>query len=520
MQTQMGCSATNRFLISICCCLIVACAADLQPEEIAGYALRLCGEPTLIQDNVTSVSSMINLIEYFENMPSDDGLANCRNKYLDRLDQLRTILTTNNEDGCSRKKISSIQENYVDYISSIKEDEESDALVVFFLHYAYKVSSVCKQKLLSVLKKRPLTFMTDDDQVAEHETLDNLDAFLHQFGSIFNLTTLKTGYSDFYVPWKLLDLGWDDAKPVKRNVFSDIQDDLSDLLNGFGNNNIGEVQSPRVSIKSPGANQFRSMQHACRVIYKPVYSKLVLPIIELARLGLYEDNEPLLKEIDVNKNLKRLFGLAQFCETILPIEAFQDESTKKVGKVVAVSGDTAAELRNTQSEALDNDEFAEPEHDIVRDPVDLSLAELDELDPLADNKSSMRLIETIVSNCKKQDKVIGNMMSSIATKTELDTKPRLLISFTDKGLSGNKSTVEIEIEAARAVNLVRKKRGFLEESFGTRATALAIFLYYIVSVIRLIVDSFEKAFLAKEVKKGQFRVALWVDDNPEAGESD
>lgn len=446
---------TKTILIVLLALGLTICAvqaAKLSTEQVASLAKRICKEPKKHQDDLTSVSSMMQLIDYFEDMPAKDK---CRDRYLSSFRFLQVVLSVGNENVCGNEKVSLLEDFNRRYISTTHRDkhnqresslEAPETVKVFFVHYANKISSVCKESLTKVMEDSQRMFAGQDGQAANMENVDNiLQGFLHSFA----LNPAKNGYKDLIMPWDLID-AFHVSEKKKKFLPTD----------AMVNDGVSRARIPvRLSIQVNGARNLWTMQEACATYLKPDYSKLALPVMRLLNLGLYESNEPMARQLSEDKNLRRLFNVVQICETVLPIEAFQEDSLKE-GKIVAISSEKAAELRADKPSPIQHPDTSHVTNQ-QKVPERQSFIGLDEIQTLVDPAEAVLLAKSIKVNRIEHEGAIKRILSigSNLIKSNVQTKAGHFLSLISPV---NKNMVtEIEVEDTTDVAPRRKKRALL-----------------------------------------------------------
>lgn len=106
------------------------------------------------------------------------------------------------------------------------------------------------------------------------------------------------------------------------------------------------------------------LKHHCHYNLKPIYSKLILPIIPLSKLGYSIKGERFKIELVAlkdNDRVKYWYGAAQLCELVLPIQFYENSSLEQEDMVL-LSKKEADELVSQRKSTLDG-------HDMVLDTV-------------------------------------------------------------------------------------------------------------------------------------------------------
>lgn len=459
---------------------VVTCYLGIAACDVADHAETMCKAPEKSQMNgeqITGISNMLNLIEYFEQLPTNHDLSDCRDKYIGSMSLLKKVLTTGNDNACGDEKVTQIENFNKKYISTALNDFEMQrkenlkapkVIRRFFMHYGFKINSICKESFMDKVEKDQVFF---SDVYGNRANSTSLSELSKGFQDIFKIDLKKHGYKDLISPWKMVD-----SFPVKKK-------DMKFLHGAFVENGSHLTRSPaRLSIRVKDGENVESIKDTCRELLEPQYSDLGLPILRLTSLGLYEEGDVLSKRLATDENLRRYFGVIQVCETFLPIEIFEDKSLKS-GKIVAITTDMAVEMRaNTpvKKHSVDSDQPSLPE----QVPVVLPIVGLDELESLADANSAKKLARTIESNRESQEGMFKRLMSmsSSAMKTQIKSKASRIFSLSSH--SGNQVVGELEVEGVpeSSGELERTKRSLFDVFF-----PLMVVIYAIGAVIYWII---------------------------------
>lgn len=455
--------------------ILVLCVAAAAAAEISDLAERICRDPENAPDDLVSVSVMRQLIDYFEDLPAKDKLTECREHYLSSFRKMLFVLDIGNENVCSDDKLSLLEDFNEKFLSTTNRDKHNqdqndfqapEAVKVFFMHYANTISTVCKRSLAAAIEQNPLVFADRDGKPAD---LGSVDQLLHNFLATFALEPAKNGYKDLILPWKLVDSFR--SSSTGRRFMQDVAI----------NDGVSRTRLPvRVSVRINGAANLWTIQEACAKQLKPDYSKLALPVLRLINLGLYEAQEPLAQQLTADKNLVRLFNIVQICETLLPIEAFQDDSLAE-GKIVAISSKRAAALRASKPSLQATVNEPSEQQDA---PESQSLQELDVIQSLADPAEARRLTEIIKLNRVEHETVVKRIlkMGSNLIKSKVQTKAGELMSLIHP-VYKNLET-QLEVEGSTEANPGRKKRSVILAgvAIGVIAVALMSQVFQLIAV--------------------------------------
>lgn len=117
----------------------------------------------------------------------------------------------------------------------------------------------------------------------------------------------------------------------------------------------------KLIIKTKTNDVLRDLIRTCKQKFKPIYDKLIMPLIKLSNLGYNYRGELLareLEELKTNKLVKRWYNIVQTCEAFNNIEIYEDKDLHLGDDRQAftfISGAEAEELRKRNASVTDTD---------------------------------------------------------------------------------------------------------------------------------------------------------------------
>lgn len=436
---------------------------DPQPIEsnnVRQLLADICWNGNVNKENkqISRISTIITLAEYLEALkPSveeqtdlDANLYNCLLYYSASIRELNEIVTVGYENVCSDQKVSLIEDFHNDYISTTTNDLENrrelnkDApqlIKLFFMHYAMEVSAVCKRSLINNL---------------EWDLKDKFDEQDYQFGSGRILERVSAGmakyfadsmvddYDDVVIIWDLID-----------TPMYDQDDNNNDDINPLTNEPI------KLYIKTRDISTVVRMQQSCATKFKPVYEKLIAPIVRLSDMGYSNKGQQFtreLQELRENKIVQRWYNLTQICEAILPIKFFQD-STLELGDTVVIEREEARKL--AAFEQHQSSDISTIEAAIVYDPTTNSMEGIDVLEAVSTTEAQT-LVKKVKTNMSSRERALQRMLVHVTKSFKGPNLVHLFFSYKSRkpiSISRSKSSGANELSSSKLSSTARDETG-------------------------------------------------------------
>lgn len=258
-------------------------------------------------------STIVRLDNHLENS------FGCDSKTLAAVTDLRYLVEASPDNACSEEKIRMFKIYHDTYIRKNYNVPDliyptAQALEIFFKAYALEVSAICKKALLENVKTTLNDRFTDSDYHFNNPEL--LNAISNVFSSHFPKVSPASDYDDVILVWDFIEkfMAKDNVKGLDQYLKSGSSDPESPL---------------GLFVKLKGYADTKMLQDKCRTQYRPVYSKLVLPIIRLANIGYSANFNQIpeeIEEIRKEDKIRLLYIITQFCESILPIHAINGDN--------------------------------------------------------------------------------------------------------------------------------------------------------------------------------------------------
>lgn len=389
-------------------------------ENIKSIAQEVCSGSQ--EKQISRISSIIKLVDYFDNLSqtADEELADCGQRYNNSLHDLRDVIKASEDNVCSDEKLSLIEDFHHKYISTVAQDvsnretnpDTSVILKLFFMNYAMEVSDICKKSLINNLEWDLKDKFSEDDYKFGGDTC--LDMITKAFTRLFKPVDSVKDYDDVLL---VNDL-------IQSSIFSMNSAEIAD--EGLNPENGEPV---RLLIKAKNVKQIKMMQEKCHYKFKPIYEKLILPIVRLSDIGYTYNGQQFQKELEElreNKMVKRWYSITQLCELILPIQFFQDESLGSK-ETVLITKEEAEQLSSLkQTEKIDSERA---QTKIEYAPTTNSIKGLDKLETV-ENSEVQITIKHLKSNLSSRDRAINRALVRIAQN--LKQSGELKLSFSHK----------------------------------------------------------------------------------------
>lgn len=282
---------------------------ELQDDQaVKGVADRLCGPKNDEGILLSRKSTIRKLYQYFESQ-AGQSLVACREQHFQSLKDLNELISVENENVCEDEKIRLIESYHHKYIPTHVQSNDnkstlSKLLEVFFFNYVSEINEICHKSLIDKINEDSAT--NKHMELLDERTLNKTITF---FGSNSDIHD----YDDIMLIW--------------------------DLIKGASVMLEQKPEVMRFKLKDP--SNIWLLQDKCAQQFKPVYSKLVLPIVRLADLGYSLPKDKYkreLKDLKSNRTVRRLYSLTQLCDALLPIEFYQDDKEQDAGRMVLFGG--------------------------------------------------------------------------------------------------------------------------------------------------------------------------------------
>lgn len=269
----------------------------------------VCKNNDSVYKQVAKPYTVLKLNEYLSNTSDldSDELVECFETYEDSLSDLSKIISSSDRNVCSDEVVSLIRDYHLKYISESDHDRAyNDAaapkmLKIFFIQYALKVSAICKLAVIGNLERQASLL----NEVELSSPL--LGSVLSELSTYVNPVEKVHDFDD-------LQLGWD-------AVLLDGPPDIDPIAK----------EPVRLYLKVKDANTMVAWQSDCRNKFRPVYGKIIMPVVRLADCG-YSANTP---SVDLERKrlidrssdgVRNWYSVAQICEAILPMRFVSDNS--------------------------------------------------------------------------------------------------------------------------------------------------------------------------------------------------
>lgn len=293
--------------------------ADLDNLSVESLAELVC-DSSSVQGQINRLSTILKLADFLEANPS-----RCNPETANVVMHLRRMIDSGKSNVCSRDLVQMATNFHNRYLSSsgVFAKQISKPLSLFYKHLMMEVSATCKRILVASVENELATkFSEEQFQFGGKGILDLLvKSFKEHLGEVDSVND----FDDVVMVWQF----------VRKNFIARFANSMRRYLDLDALDQ--ETGQPIISVKMKDPKAFEYLQLHCRNSFRPVYSKLTLPILQLARLGFSAKSE-LLGEVEAsyrnNPQVVRWFQITQICESILPIRVFRDESLDQTSTVV------------------------------------------------------------------------------------------------------------------------------------------------------------------------------------------
>lgn len=357
---------------------------------------------------VSRVSSIIKLANYFDS--SLDEQNECIVSHREALRDMKELVTTSSKNVCSNEKLSLIENFHQKYLSTLAKDVQArvdqqredlpKALKLFSMFYISEVSKICRMNLINNLEWDVQDKLLKSEDFRLGDSMD-LSTLLHGLGEQFSAMKSVNSYDDIIMLWSILD-----GSVLQKD--NDAMKHISDEANGV--NPI--TQEPvKLFVKSKNPSHMIELQKKCYFKFKPIYGKIILPVIRLADLGYSYTGRHLdkeLVELKANKLVNKWYVITQICETVMPINFYVDPTIVNDQETVMITPDQAKELEASQPEVDLSHETR-----LSYEPVTNTLEGVDKLESMAMEDSS-HLIASIKTNLSARELVVRRCLVRFA----------------------------------------------------------------------------------------------------------
>lgn len=442
--------------------------------DIQSIAEFVCKTVKADGPQVARISTIQRVKEYFDKLPEGHALSECKELHGDALRDLYELTSVSNTNVCSDKKITLIENYHNKYVSTNKDHvkirlenksrEAPQVLRLFFMHYAMEVDAICKRHFINNLEwdlKEKFGHIEEFQRIGDDKKDEMFSVALEKFTSMYHVSD----FEDVILFWNLID----GSVEAAQSESGEARDGGSEL--DF-DKKTGEPIRLMAKVKSMGP--MRELQATCLNKYKPIYSKLLLPIIRLADLGYTNSGEQFkveLEELKNNPTVKHWYAITQLCEAIIPMKLYEDSSLGDKD-IVMITKEEADYLEEELDEEREADELQVAEA-IEYEPSTNSMEQVDVLESvkteeaqnlvkkvntnlLAKNRSMRRAMKHIFRHLKQK---FGRQIDSFKVSF---SKPAEKHQFEEKKLakplSSSLDTLE-ELEPLEEVNLMKVEGG-------------------------------------------------------------
>lgn len=203
-----------------------------------------------------------------------------------------------------------------------------DAVRQFFISLCFQISAECKISMINSLENDTRELISEPDydiiQLLERSGVTLLDT--------------ETEVSDF--------------------------DDIV-LLDDLQNSLEGPQETPsKLLIKVKSNRIINDLIRTCRNKFKPIYDKLIMPLIKLSNLGFNYQGELLARELEELKHnvlVKRWYNIVQTCEAFESVEIYEDpdmlpsSDRRAITFITRTEAQKLAKQQKSPSERTDED---------------------------------------------------------------------------------------------------------------------------------------------------------------------
>lgn len=372
---------------------------------------------------ISRISTIARLVSFFDNLDTN-GTGNyaynhCANRYRQILNDLDLVLKTRPDNVCSDEKFATIEQFHNTHLSTSSgklagetlsaRAELHPMLSLFFMYYAMEVSAICKRSVLHSLEWDLDQFKYSQEEYRLGENDNNMARLLSGISDYLGPLDRINDLDDVVYLWDLLNDGIV-GKILKSTLL--IDDGADEQGNGREFTDT-ETGSPiRLLIKVKNGQEAKFIQHKCLNRFRPVYSKVIVPVTRLSNLGYSSDGSSDISrrnkhELANNDLLKKWYSIVQICEAITPIKFYEDTSLGPNDAVI-MTREEANKLEATSS----YDDPPTRDERVEYEPVTNSMQDRDRLYSV-DNLESQELVKRIKLNVSAHDRSVGRIFSRL-----------------------------------------------------------------------------------------------------------
>lgn len=212
----------------------------------------------------------------------------------------------------------------------------------------------------------------------------------------------------------------------------------------------------------------KTIQETCQNKFKPIYSKLILPVIELSNLGYNYQGELISRELEElrrNKFVQRWYNIVQTCESYEAMELYYDTSTKVYRKSQVITfisrqeADKLDSLGMRMIPKLSNEGLIDYKPDLQHTSDELWILQQEGIEKLISNhKATVTEGETIRGRCLGRffgrlttALKSGSLLAFIKSQFKKDDSPTVIDDIGTIKISKSDKTVE------NPLNMVKKE---------------------------------------------------------------
>lgn len=251
------------------------------PDKVRESVILLCkNEQSLKLNKISQVKEIVHFLK-----TNLDSAQPCEQDLIDSTLDIERVISRDLDDVCTLKKVDQIREYHSRYIAYSSKDELliAEPLKRFFIGFALQVSSICKKTMINSLILDTQQLTPEDSRTIEIWTNKN-NGLVQDAGF---------GPEDF-----------DDLLLLK---------DLDELSGESSAND------EKVFIQTGSVAMLNEIRLSCNRRFKPIYSRLILPLVELSNLGFDYQGEDLERELELLKHdelVAKWYKIAYLCETL------------------------------------------------------------------------------------------------------------------------------------------------------------------------------------------------------------
>lgn len=331
---------------------------------------------------ISRQSTVDKLANFFESSAVSGGYyAQCAERYRDIVADLNLVLKTRPDNVCSEEKVSAIERFHnkhlstssnvaVDLVKARAEADRHPMLNLFFMYYVMEVSAICKNSVLEQLQLAHGEFEFTED---EYELVGENNSLAHLLSGISGYLAPPDKLSDLddivYL-WDLLGHGIVGKIIRSTLLVADDDEQQQQQQQPTQDDQIDpETGAPiRILLKVKDGQTAKLIQSKCLNRFRPIYSKIIVPVTRLSNLGYFGDfsNNQNSKEKSAllnNELLKKWYNLVQVCEALRPIKFYEDPSLDANDAVIMTMKEAQQLDGETQIETQADDDDVRIEYE-------------------------------------------------------------------------------------------------------------------------------------------------------------